>query len=323
MDFELDEDQRAIGGAVDALLAQHAGPARAIELARKGDYDHALDAALGEAGFLDVARGDGTGPLEAALVVEAIAREAGVVAAGATALVAPCLADRDWAGPVALARADAAVPVRFAAQACTILVLDGDVARVVEPKAGDVRPVHSNFGYPMGVIAEEVLEGGGSLGSGSGVQLLAWWRVALAVECVGSMEAALAQTVAYVTQRRQFGRTIGSFQAVQHRLAQRKLELEGSRWLAYEAAYRRAPVEASATACAYAVGAAARTFRELHQLSGAIGFTREHDLHVWSMRLKALELELGGAGAHRRALAGARWMEGADAGGSPDGTSAR
>jgi alkylation response protein AidB-like acyl-CoA dehydrogenase len=122
------------------------------------------------------------------------------------------------------------------------------------------------------------------------------------------MAASLDQTVAYLSQRRQFGRAIGSFQAVQHRLAQRKLELEGSRWLAYEAAHRRAPEEASAAACAYAVGAAGRHFRELHQLSGAIGFTREHDLHVWTMRLKALELELGGAGAHRRALAQARWM---------------
>ncbi|MGH0038443.1 MAG: acyl-CoA dehydrogenase family protein [Myxococcota bacterium] len=308
MDFERNEDQRAIGEAIQALLRQHAGPARAIELARDDAYDADLEAALCEAGFLDVARGEGTGPLEAALVVEAIAREAGVVSAGAAALVAPGLADREWARPIALARAGPTVPVRFAAQARTLLVLDGDHARVVPLEAGRVRPVRSNFGYPMGAPDGAVLGGGESLGPGSGERLLAWWRVALAVECVGAMDAALARTVEYLGQRRQFGRAIGSFQAVQHRLAQRKLELEGSRWLAYEAAFRGAEVEASAAACAYAVAAAALGFRELHQLSGAIGFTREHDLHVWSMRLKALELELGGAGAHRRALARARWL---------------
>ena len=81
MDFERNADQRAIVEAVEALLAQYAGPARAIELDAKGEYDHALDAALVEAGFSgdDLARQ--TGPLEAALVVESVARAGGVVAA--------------------------------------------------------------------------------------------------------------------------------------------------------------------------------------------------------------------------------------------------
>jgi len=43
-------------------------------------------------------------------------------------------------------------------------------------------------------------------------------------------------------------------------------------------------------------------------MTGAMGFTREHDLHVWSMRLEALRVELGGVSAHRRAIARARWM---------------
>ncbi len=307
MDFELNADQRAIGEAIESLVAAHAGAERAIELHRKSEYDAALEVALAESGFLDIARGEETGPLEAALVVEAVARAGGVVAAGATALVAPGLDDREWSGPVALARAGAPGPVRFASQARTLLVWDGDEARAVDVGPGAVRPVPSNFGYPMGLFPDEVIAGGESLGQGSGERLAAWWRVALSIEAVGSMEAALVQTVGYLSERKQFGRTIGSFQAVQHRLAQRKLALEGSRWLAYEAAYRGAPAEASAAAAAHAIASAADSFRELHQLSGAIGFTREHDLHVWTMRLKALELELGGASAHRRALARARW----------------
>ena len=69
--------------------------------------------------------------------------------------------------------------------------------------------------------------------------------------------------------------------------------------------------ERAATAAAYALTAATRVFAETHQLSGAIGFTREHNLHVYSMRLQALRLELGGVRGHRRALAKARWGVGA------------
>ena len=108
-------------------------------------------------------------------------------------------------------------------------------------------------------------------------------------------------------RRRQFGRAIGSFQAVQHRLAECAVRVEGTRWLVHEAAWHGAERERSATAAAYAGATGLRVFRETHQLSGAIGFTREHDLHVWSMRLQALRLELGGVGAWRRALAQARW----------------
>jgi hypothetical protein len=63
----------------------------------------------------------------------------------------------------------------------------------------------------------------------------------------------------------------------------------------------------AATAAAYCLDTAGLVFTETHQLSGAIGFTREHDLHVWSMRLMALRVELGGVAAHRRAIAEARW----------------
>jgi alkylation response protein AidB-like acyl-CoA dehydrogenase len=311
MDFEPGEEQRAILEAVDALLARHAGPKRAIELAAKSEPDAALDAALAEAGFADLALGDGSGPLEAALVVEAIARAAGAIAAGADLLVAPLVAGRRLPGPVALARANDGAPVRFGAHARTLLVLDGDVARIVELEPGDREPVRSNFGWPAGRVAEAALRGGTSLGAGSGERLRAWWRVALAAELVGCMRACLDVTVAYVTRRRQFGRPLGSFQGVQHRLAECAVLVEGSGWLAREAAFLGAPAEAAATAAAQAAAAAGRVFTDTHQFTGSMGFTREHDLHVWSMRLQALRLELGGVGAHRRALAEARWAPGA------------
>jgi alkylation response protein AidB-like acyl-CoA dehydrogenase len=309
MDFEPSDDQRAILEAVDQLLAQHAGAARAVELARKDEYDFALERALEEAGFAEVALGEETGALEAALVVEAVARAAGACAAGAQIVVAPLVSGRALPGPIAIADAAVPGPVRFAAQARSALVLDGDAARVVGLSPGAATSVRSSFGFPFGRFAAGALEGGDSLGAGSGERLRSWWRVALALEAAGAMGAALALTVDYAKKRRQFGRAIGSFQAVQHRLAECKVLVEGARWLALEAAWRGAPAEAAATALGYATTAAERVFADTHQLSGAMGYTRAHELHVFSMRLPALRLELGGAGAQRRAIARARWRD--------------
>jgi alkylation response protein AidB-like acyl-CoA dehydrogenase len=306
MDFEPSPDQQAILEAVGSLLAQHAGAKRAIELNRNAVYDRELDAALEAAGFQDVALGEGTGLLEAALVVEAVAKAGGVVGIGASALVAPGLLRRAPPGPIALAREGDTGPVRFAAQARTLLVDAGEEARVVPLAQGDASPVANNFMLPMGRLPAS-LPRGESLGPGSGERLRSLWRLALAAEMVGTMGACLAVTPEYVKRRRQFGRAIGSFQAVQHRLAQCAVAVEGSRWLVYEAASQDAPTAAAATAAAFAASAASLVFAETHQFTGAMGFTREHDLHVWSMRLPALRLEAGGVAGHRRAVAEERW----------------
>jgi alkylation response protein AidB-like acyl-CoA dehydrogenase len=306
VDFEPNPDQQAILEAVAALLAQHAGAKRAIELNRTAAYDRELDVALDAAGFLGVALAEGTGLLEAALVVEAVAKAGGAVAIGASALVAPKIAGRALPGPIALAREGDTGPVRFAAQARTLLVDAGEEARLVPLAADDASPVQNNFMLPMGRLRASPARGQ-SLGPGSGERLRSLWRLALAAEMVGTMSACLAVTLEYVKRRRQFGRAIGSFQAVQHRLAQCAVAVEGSRWLVYEAASQDAPTAASATAAAFAASAASLLFAETHQFTGAMGFTREHDLHVWSMRLPALRLEVGGVAGHRRAVAEERW----------------
>ncbi len=318
MDFDLNEDQQAVLESVERLLAQHAGPARAVALNRAGDYDHDLHAALEAAGFnqiaRDLARDDTLAGLEAALTVEAIARSGGVVAAAAQMLVAPALCERTIEGPVAICTVGELTqptPVRFAAHARSLLVLDDGDAYLVSPAPGTFEPVRTSFGYPMGRLSEgasvEPDREGQALGAGAADTLRNWWRLGLAVEAVGTMDAALGHTVEYLRQRRQFGRTIGSFQAVQHRLSLCAIEVEASRWLTREAAFHNAQPEAVAAAAAYALQAADTLFTETHQLSGAIGFTCEFDLHVWSMRLLALRQELGGVGAARRALVEARW----------------
>jgi len=310
VDFELNADQRAIVEAVDSLLAQHAGARRAAELAQTGGYDHPLDDALEAAGFAEIARGDETGLLEAVLVSEAIARSAGVVSAGATLIVAPALCAETPPGPIALAEQGDARPLRFACEARSLLLAAGDEARLIELEADGAEAVDNRFALPMGRWRGPLPEGE-SLGPGSGPRMLAHWRLALAAELLGCMEAALDLTVAYLKERHQFGRAIGSFQAVQHRLALCSVRAEGSRWLTYEAAARGADPVACATAAAHAADSARELFRETHQLSGATGFTREHDLHVWSMRLPLLRVELGGAAEHRRALAREHWAQSA------------
>ena len=307
MDFELSEDQQAVVEALEALLAQHAGPERAIALATKAEYDGGLERALSEAGFFELASGPDTGPLEAALLVEVAARAAGLAAVAARALVWPALREAQAPGPVALAVAGSQAPVRFAAHAGVLIVSDGEVAKLATLEPGEVQAVRSNSGYPMGRIPGPVFARAEPLGAGSGGALRRWWRVALAAEIAGTLRAALDVTLEYVKRRRQFGRAIGSFQAVQHRLAQASVLVEAARWLALEAADLGAPEEAAAVAAAHASAAAKRIFDETHQFSGAMGFTREHALHVWSMRLQALRLELGGVAAHRRAVAAARW----------------
>lgn len=293
--------------AVERLLEVHAGAARAIALGETGSYDGALHGALAEAGFLDVAGEGGMGLLEAALVTEAVARAGGVVSAGACALVAAAVPGLAASSPVAVAEETAlGSPVRFLSDAAHLVVLARDTVRVVDVAAAQTEPVASNFGYPMGRFVEPPAAGD-ALDASTSQRVLALWRLALATEATGTMDAALQQTVGYLKERRQFGRTIGSFQAVQHRLAECAIHVEAARWLVREAAHHGAGEEAVAAAASFAIGAADRVFGETHQLSGAIGFTREHDLHVWSMRLQALRLELGGARAHRRALAAARW----------------
>ncbi|MFI5040591.1 MAG: acyl-CoA dehydrogenase family protein [Acidimicrobiales bacterium] len=307
MDFNLVDHQSAILDAVGTLLDRRAGPERMGELG--GDsptYDWDLDKALLSSGFSDVGRE--TGLLDAALVVEAVSARLGVAAFGALALVAPGLSDEALEGPIALTTIDHAGPVRYGADALTVLALDlaGDDVVVWRPTPGTSEGVNARFGYPMGRIGPSEGETR-RLGPGSGRRMLSLWRVALAVELAGTMRAALDKTVDYVTHRFQFGQPIGSFQAVQHRLAEATVSAEGARWLALEAAWLGAPEEASAAAIVHGADAARRVAAETHQLTGAIGLTTEYGLNLWTMRLAALAIEAGWMAPTDADLVAARW----------------
>ena len=308
MDLELDDDQRAVHEAVVALLEKRVDLDATTAFAAEGELDTALRAELEEAGFLDLALDDETGWLDAALFVEAVSHSGGLIDAGAAAIVAPAVCGRALPGPVALMQRGHTGPVRFGAQARSVLVEHEAGVRWVELE-GDGEPLETNFGFPVGRLTGDLARGE-ELGAEAALRLHRFWRLAVAAECVGAMRAALETTVAYVKERRQFGRAIGSFQAIQHRLAELSVLIEGGRWLVCEAAHFDADDQRVAVAAAQVTHTAERVFAETHQLTGAMGYTREHVLHLWTMRLPVLRLELGGAREHRLAAARARWLAG-------------
>ncbi|OIJ97914.1 acyl-CoA dehydrogenase [Streptomyces sp. MUSC 14] len=116
----------------------------------------------------------------------------------------------------------------------------------------------------------------------------------LACEAVGAAGRALERTVEYVGQREQFGRPIGSFQAVKHRLAEVYVAVQAARSAAYYAAWATAQGErAGALALAQALEALRLAAAEGIQLHGGIGFTWEHDAHLYFKRAAGDELLFG------------------------------
>ena len=130
----------------------------------------------------------------------------------------------------------------------------------------------------------------------------------LASEQVGLAQRCLDMTVAYVKERRQFARPVGSFQAIKHRLADLWVEVTQARAASRYAAACLATGDpdakvAVALAQAYCSQVAVHAAQECVQLHGGIGFTWEHPAHLYLKRAKADSIAFGTADAHRAALA--------------------
>ena len=123
------------------------------------------------------------------------------------------------------------------------------------------------------------------------------------ITMLGGATAVLDMTVEYVKQRTQFGRPVGSFQAVQHHCAQMATDVEGCRGVAYQAAWMLAeglPAQREISiAKAWISQAYRRVCATAHQCHGAIGFTREHDLQLYTRRAKVQELGYGDSNYHK------------------------
>ena len=133
--------------------------------------------------------------------------------------------------------------------------------------------------------------------------------IALAAVALGGAQACLDRTVAYSKERIQFGRQIGSFQAYKHRLADMMVEIEQARSAVYWAACAvdEGSDEASLAIHAAKSFAADTFFRcagDMIQLHGGIGFTWEHDAHLYFKRARAIQSMLGSGNWHREQIAG-------------------
>jgi alkylation response protein AidB-like acyl-CoA dehydrogenase len=139
-------------------------------------------------------------------------------------------------------------------------------------------------------------------------QATALASVALAAEATGGAQRCMDMAVEYAKTRIQFGRPIGSFQAIKHKCADMLIEVESARSAAYFAASEAADgsdglANAASLAKAYCTDAFFHTAAESIQVHGGIGFTWEHDAHLYFKRAKSSQLMLGDPAAHREFLA--------------------
>ncbi len=131
--------------------------------------------------------------------------------------------------------------------------------------------------------------------------------VAKCAEMVGGAQASLDMAVSYAKERVQFGRPIGAFQAIQHYCANMVTDVDGSRFITYKAAWTESEGLPSDLEISMAKAWTSEAFKRVavlaHQIFGAIGFTMDHDMHLYFRRAKAGEIAYGDADFHREIVA--------------------
>jgi alkylation response protein AidB-like acyl-CoA dehydrogenase len=162
--------------------------------------------------------------------------------------------------------------------------------------------VLDNVSVPSSALLGEVDKGWDTI-----EKVLAWGAVGKCAEMVGGAQEVLNMTVEYAKQRTQFGRPIGSFQAIQHHCANMATDVEGSRYITYQAAWYLSEGMPAENEVAMAKAWVSEAYRRVcalgHQCHGAIGFTKEHNMQLYSRRAKAAELAFGDSDFHLEAVA--------------------
>ena len=283
MRFELTEDQRDLAAALEGLLAS----SDTVAVARAwADGDHGpgqkLWTRLSELGVTMLAT-EAT-PVEVCVAFEALGRYAVPGPWVESAAYLPVALGHEVEGiasvsvpphaPYAL-DADVADAVyvgdTLAAEVGTMLVSVDRTRRLFEV-TGDGTPDRAAFDLAV---------------------------LATSAQLLGAGERILADSVTYVKQRKQFGREIGSYQAIKHALADVRIALDFARPLVYGAALDEISVSAAKVACSDAAYLASRTGLQVH---GAIGYTQEFDLSIWITKVRALVGAWGTPSWHRARL---------------------
>jgi alkylation response protein AidB-like acyl-CoA dehydrogenase len=325
MNFDLTEDQREIKRTARDFLAARYPPETIRAIALDGRPDPHWDA-IAELGWPDVAE---LGIVELAVVAEELGYSLApspLAAHWAAKLLHPSLEGR---GTVAQWDLDGTGDPETA----TTTVADGTLTgvKIAVPNAdvADTIVVTAAGGRHFAVAASDVsIEPARALDAtrplftvrldgAPGTELAGdfgrgWHAIAVmaAAESVGVAARVTRTTVDYAKERKQFGRAIGSYQAVSHACAQMFLETEGARSVTYWAAWALdhdpdTAYTAANCAKAYASDAAVNVARSALQVHGGIGFTWEHDLHLFLKRAEANAHAYGDARWHREQVAAA------------------
>jgi alkylation response protein AidB-like acyl-CoA dehydrogenase len=325
VDFGFNDTQQAIKETARELLAARSPLAKVREVAEARAYDEALWSEIADLGWPGIAvpeehGGQGLGTLELAIICEelgyACAPTPFLSNASAGLFIdqagseeqrerwLPGIASGTDRGAAAFEpRSNDLVPD---AQGAAVLVLnDGEGAVVVEAGDAAIEPVEL---VDATRSFARVSASGGDRLTGDVETAADRSLVALAAELTGVAQRAMEIAVDYAKERRQFGRPIGSYQAVSHRCAGMLYEAEEARSLTYYAAWA-ADAEpaslalASSMAKARASDAAWRVTNEALQVLGGIGFTWEHNLHFLLKRGKVDAELLGDPRLHRERVA--------------------
>jgi alkylation response protein AidB-like acyl-CoA dehydrogenase len=303
MRFELTSDHQDFARSLDALVAA-SDPIGAARTWADGDHAAGLKlweriAEQGVNALLVPEENDGMGasPVELVIAFEVLGRHAvpGPWVESA-AYLATELTGEAQSAVAAGAVASVAVPPHVPH------ALDADVAEQVylvgadgvhEAEVGELLVSVDRSRRLFGLTPGAPVETAGRAGAAFDLAVLA-----AAAQLLGAGERVLADSVTYVKQRRQFGREIGSYQAIKHKLADVRIALDFARPLVWGAALDPTPQSVSATkvACAEAAYLASRAGLQVH---GAIGYTQEFDLSVWITRIRALVTAWGTPGFHR------------------------
>jgi alkylation response protein AidB-like acyl-CoA dehydrogenase len=307
MRFALTDEQRGFARSLDDLLAK-AGTPDVVRAWAAGDHSPGLELwqrlhALGVNALLVEEEHDGLGatPVELVVAFEALGRHAvpGPWVESA-AYLASC-------GCPELSRAVAAGELlTVAAAPHTPRALDADVASrvllVVDGRLREATPGTRHASVdPARRLFDAEARGEVAPARGRGFDPAA---LACSAQLLGLGEHLLAASVEYAAQRTQFGRPVGSFQALKHALADVRIGLDFARPLVYGAALAvtgssgSAPADVSAAKVA-AGDAAYRAARTALQVHGAVGYTAEHDLGLWILKVRALVGAWGTPSAHR------------------------
>ncbi len=344
MDFELSEDQLALRDGARELLDGLAPPTRVRTVVDAGGgIDDGLWKAMVEQGWTAVEvpedrGGLGLGAVEAAVLLEEVGRHVAPAPFLSTLLAAGALAragHADWADRLAAGEAIGCVawsrpgrggvraagdsltgrsdPVPFAPSADVAVVAaesdDGPALFAVE--LGERRPRREpamDMTRELGWLQFDDTPAERVGGADDVDAVLDRGAAFTSVEMLGGASRAMDMAVEYAKDRVQFGRPIGSFQAVKHRCADMLVDVEGMRSTAYWAAWcigaRQDDVSvAASTAKIWCSDASKRVMASSLQVHGGIGFTWEHDLHLFLKRAQLDQLSFGDAGFHRQRLA--------------------